>query len=131
MDRASVLTAQKINGGIDPDAEAAFTVVKVVAPGGLTQLQEYVDSARAIVARERTLGGLPAICGDVNGDFVVNVGDIVYLVTYLYKGGPPPMCPSNRGDCESSGVIDVGDIVYLNAFLYQGGPEPVCPGIWY
>lgn len=31
-------------------------------------------------------------CGDVNGDGVVNVGDIVYPVSYLYKGGPAPLC---------------------------------------
>ena len=31
--------------------------------------------------------------GDVNGDGIINVGDIVYLVSYLYKGGPEPNCP--------------------------------------
>ncbi|UCB52344.1 MAG: hypothetical protein JSV10_10245 [Candidatus Zixiibacteriota bacterium] len=31
-----------------------------------------------------------ALNGDVNCDGVVNIGDVVYTVNYLYKGGPPP-----------------------------------------
>jgi len=49
VDRAQVLTAQKINAGNDPNARVSFTVVEVVAPGGLEQLQAYVDTARAWV----------------------------------------------------------------------------------
>jgi hypothetical protein len=30
--------------------------------------------------------------GDCNCDEIVNVGDIVFLVSYLYKGGPEPSC---------------------------------------
>jgi hypothetical protein len=76
-------------------------------------------------------GGLPALCGDGNGDLVVDVGDVVSLVSYLYKGSAPPKCPVNRGDCNSDEIINIGDIVYLVSYLYRGGPTPVCPGIWY
>ncbi len=32
------------------------------------------------------------ICGDVNDDSGCNIGDAVYLASYLYSGGPePPM----------------------------------------
>jgi hypothetical protein len=31
-----------------------------------------------------------ALNGDVNCDGIVNIGDVVYTVNYLYKGGPPP-----------------------------------------
>ena len=34
----------------------------------------------------------PCPCGDVNADRIVNIGDVVYLISYLYKGGPPPQC---------------------------------------
>ncbi|UCB53445.1 MAG: dockerin type I repeat-containing protein [Candidatus Zixiibacteriota bacterium] len=131
VDRSWVFTAQKIDAGSDPGREARFTVILAVAPGGLSQLQEYIDTARAVVVREKTDGGLPAQCGDCNGDFVVNVGDIVSLVGYLFKAQSPPKCPINRGDCTSDGIINVADIVYLVGYLYRGGPAPVCPGIWY
>jgi hypothetical protein len=130
VDRSIVMTAHKIDAGTNANAKAEFTVVEVLAPDGLAQMQEYVDTARAVVARERTKG-LPAACGDVNGDYVVNVGDIVYLVTYLYKGGAAPLCPIARGDANNDGVINVGDVVYLVTFAYKNGPQPKCPGIWY
>jgi hypothetical protein len=129
VDRSIVFTAHKIPAGTDANAKAEFTIVEVLAPNGLAQMRALVDTARAIVARERPQ--FPAICGDVNEDGVVNVGDIVCLVTYLYKSGPRPSCPVARGDVNNDGVINVGDVVYLVTFLYKSGPEPNCPGIWY
>ncbi|MGB2979767.1 MAG: dockerin type I repeat-containing protein, partial [Candidatus Zixiibacteriota bacterium] len=107
VDRAWVFSARKIDAGMDPEAEAAYTLVTAIAPGGMPELQESIDTARAIVGRARAQQGLPAICGDVQGDYVVNVGDIVYLVTYLYKSGPAPLCPLARGDVNHDGVINV------------------------
>ncbi|MGB8657881.1 MAG: dockerin type I repeat-containing protein [Candidatus Zixiibacteriota bacterium] len=129
VDRSYVLTARKIGAGSDPNAGASFTVVMVVAPNGLSQLQQYVDSARAIVTRE-TYHGLPAICGDAIGDLVVNVGDVIFLVSYLFKNGPPPRCPINRADCNSDGVVDAGDIIALINYLFKHTYVLKCPGIW-
>jgi len=130
VDRTVVMTAKHIPAGTDPGAKAEFTIVEALAPTGLAELQSLVALGRDVVATERA-HGLPAACGDANGDYVVNVGDIVYLVTYLYKSGPAPLCPLARGDANKDGVINVGDVVYLVTFAYKGGPEPVCPGIWY
>ena len=63
--------------------------------------------------------------GDANGDGIVNVGDIVYLVSYLYRGGPVPD-PVWVGDCTCDQVVNVGDIVHLVSYLYRGGPPPGC-----
>ena len=65
-------------------------------------------------------------CGDPNGDGVVNVGDVCYLVTYLYKGGPEPVAPIERADASNDCLVDVADVVYLVAYLYQSGPPPEC-----
>jgi hypothetical protein len=130
IDRSLVFTARKIDAGSDSNASVSFTVVMVLAPQGLSQLQEYVDSARAIVTKESINGGLPAICGDVNGDFTINLGDVVYLITYLYKSGPAPKCPTLRADGNSSGVVELGDVVQLISYLYKSGALPLCPGIW-
>ncbi|MGB7060791.1 MAG: dockerin type I repeat-containing protein, partial [Candidatus Zixiibacteriota bacterium] len=123
VDRSVVLTAHKIVAGDDPNMEAGFTLVEVLAPTGVAEMQALVATARDIVAAER------AKCGDVQSDLVVNVGDVVYLVSYLYKGGPAPDCPQARGDVNTDGVINVGDVVYLVSYLYKGGPEPACPDL--
>ncbi len=64
--------------------------------------------------------------GDVNADGIIDVGDLVYLINYLYKGGPAPD-PLEVGDCNSDGVIDLGDVVYLINYLFKGGPAPGPP----
>lgn len=63
--------------------------------------------------------------GDANGDWIVDVGDVVYLINYLYKSGSTPD-PLPAGDANCDGNVDVGDVVYLINFLFKGGPPPSC-----
>jgi len=64
--------------------------------------------------------------GDANGDGVIDLGDVLHIVSYLYKGSPAPD-PYDAGDCNCDGTIDLGDLLYLVAYLYKGGPAPGCP----
>jgi hypothetical protein len=63
--------------------------------------------------------------GDCNDDGVVNVGDVVYLINYLYKGDPPPD-PYSEGDLNCDDIINVGDVVRLINYLYRNWPAPGC-----
>jgi hypothetical protein len=63
--------------------------------------------------------------GDANADGIVNIGDVVYLVSFLYKGGPAPV-PMSEGDVNCDGIVDVGDVVFLVNYLYRKGPVPRC-----
>jgi hypothetical protein len=131
VDRSIVLTAQKIDGGTDPDRTAFFTVAHAISSTGLSDLAAYMDSARAMTTR-MTQDLTLTLCGDVQHDGVVNVGDVVYLVSYLYKAGPEPVFPPDRGDVNHDGVINVGDVVYTVSYLYKGGPAPSCNELlWY
>lgn len=65
--------------------------------------------------------------GDVNGDGLVNIMDIVYLIDYLYRGGPAPMPYELAGDINCSRSVDLLDILYLIKYLYYSGPPPKCP----
>jgi hypothetical protein len=65
------------------------------------------------------------LCGDVNADAIVDVGDVVYLINYLFKNGPAPN-PVQSGDVNSDAVVDVGDVVYLINYLFKSGPAPSC-----
>jgi len=66
------------------------------------------------------------ICGDATGDYTINVGDPVYLICHIFKGGPPPFAVG-AGDANCDGVIDVGDAIYLINNIFKNGPEPCCP----
>jgi hypothetical protein len=63
--------------------------------------------------------------GDVNKDYVIDVGDIVYLMNYLFKSGSAP-APLELGDTNCDGKVDVGDIVVLINYLFKGGAAPSC-----
>jgi hypothetical protein len=70
-----------------------------------------------------TIKYVQSLCGDVTGDDVVDVGDVVYLINYLFKNGPAPD-PLQTGDVNLDAVVDVGDVVYLINYLFKGGPPP-------
>jgi len=63
--------------------------------------------------------------GDANGDGIIDLGDVLYVISYLYKGGPAPD-PFEAGDCDCDGIVDLGDVLYLISYLYKGGPAPGC-----
>jgi C1A family cysteine protease len=65
------------------------------------------------------------IRGDVNGDSKISVSDVVYIINYLFKGGPVPV-PQEAGDANCDGPINVSDVIYLINYLFKGGPEPGC-----
>ena len=104
---------------VEPAGETIFSPY-----GGGSIIPEFIDcgTADAIISY--------IICGNVNGDELVNILDIVYLINYKYKQGPAPD-PIESGDVNSldqpDGLINILDIVYLINYKYKDGPEPVCP----
>ena len=77
----------------------------------------YIDDVR--VGPKRSAW----IAGDVTGDLVVDVADVIFLVNYLYKFGPAPD-PPERGDVNQDSEVTLADIVYLVNYLYRGGDPP-------
>jgi photosystem II stability/assembly factor-like uncharacterized protein len=68
--------------------------------------------------------------GDANYDFKISVSDVVYLINYLFKGGPAPqvmMAGDANGDTPETCIpkVSVSDVVYLINYLFKGGPFPV------
>ena len=62
--------------------------------------------------------------GDANGDQLVDLGDVVYLTNYLFKGqsGPDPRDAADaNGDCD----LNLEDVVYLLNYLFKGGEPPL------
>jgi hypothetical protein len=65
----------------------------------------------------------PYIIGDANGDYGIDMADVVFIVNYLFIGGPAP-CPYHLGDTNCDGSIDISDIVCLVNYLFCGYPIP-------
>lgn len=67
---------------------------------------------------------LKVLRGDANGDGKWTVSDVVYLINYLFKGGPPPVPCLQVGDINCDSKVTVADVVYLINYLFKGGPPP-------
>ncbi len=65
--------------------------------------------------------------GNVNGDTSISVSDVVYLISYLFRGGPAPQY-YDCGDVNCDGQVSVSDVVYLISYLFKSGPAPCFPG---
>jgi hypothetical protein len=66
------------------------------------------------------------IVGDANGSGAIDIDDVVYLIAYIFQGGPAPVPEPEAGDANCSGAVDIDDVVYLIAYIFQGGPPPPC-----
>ncbi len=71
-----------------------------------------------------TPGDVAILTGDVNVDSVHTSSDIIYLVNYVFRGGPLPLPVEVAGDVNCNGVIASADIIYTVNFVFKGGPEP-------
>ena len=63
------------------------------------------------------------VSGDINFDGAVNVGDLTYLIDFLFAGGPPPSILV-AADLDGSCAVNVADVTYLVDYLFGGGPKP-------
>jgi len=65
-------------------------------------------------------------CGDVDGTGFVDIDDVVYLMNYIFQGGPAPVVPYG-GNVDCSRSTDIDDVVYLIEYLFQSGNYPCDP----
>jgi len=63
--------------------------------------------------------------GDANYDGVVNVGDCVFIVNWVFKGGPAPECMASA-DSNGDTVVNIGDAVHVIGYIFKGGNYPIC-----
>lgn len=63
------------------------------------------------------------ICGDADESGAVDIDDVVYLINYIFAGGPEPV-PYESGDTDCSGAVDIDDVVYLIGYIFSGGHAP-------
>jgi hypothetical protein len=62
--------------------------------------------------------------GDANGDGIVDISDVVYLLAYIFLGGQEPIPVIWSGDVDCSQIIDISDVVWLLMYIFGGGQAP-------
>ncbi|MDP3025233.1 MAG: dockerin type I repeat-containing protein [candidate division Zixibacteria bacterium] len=63
--------------------------------------------------------------GDVDKNGKFDVADIIYLVNYLFKGGPKPIEFVDQGDVDNNGNTNVADVIFMVNNRFKGGPFPI------
>jgi uncharacterized delta-60 repeat protein len=141
------VTGYSYGSGTDRD----FATIRYNANGDLAWVMRYngplnsVDDARAVAVDNSgnvyvtgysygigsdwdyaTIKYFQCLCGDANQDAIVDIGDIVYLINYVFYSGADPLSNSRCNDVNIDGVVDIGDIVYLINYVFYSGAEPNC-----
>jgi len=109
----------RIAAGSSPSGTSSIKLVGFTghSPGFSAPAFEYVPKDVSAVI------SLSMVCGDANADHSVNISDAVYLIAYIFSGGPPPN-PFLAGDSSCDNVVNISDAVYLIAYIFAGGSAP-------
>ncbi len=65
----------------------------------------------------------PYLCGDADGTAIITVSDAVYLINYIFAGGPAP-APLIAGDVDCNSIVTISDAVFLINYIFADGPAP-------
>jgi hypothetical protein len=65
--------------------------------------------------------GAGLVKGDANGDGLLDVSDVFYLINFLYAHGPLPYAPV---DVNSDTEVNAVDVFYMLNYLFAKGPAP-------
>jgi hypothetical protein len=68
-----------------------------------------------------TLNGYPYLAGDVDGNGLVLLGDIVYLVNIIFAGFSLPS-PAAAADVSGDCKVSLSDVIYLVNYFFKAGP---------
>ncbi len=67
--------------------------------------------------------GAVFMAGDADGNQTVTISDAVYIISYIFVGGPAPN-PLEAGDADCNAIVTISDAVYLLQYIFNGGPAP-------
>ena len=82
--------------------------------------------AHEALALGGTVGTVSFVRGDSDDSGEVNITDGIFILNFLFSGGPGPGC-IDSGDVDDNGAINITDGVFLLNFLFDGGPNPPAP----
>ncbi len=100
-----------------------------ITPGGNSFLSDEEGDLVPFRYHQGELMAYFGVRGDANGDSLAELGDVVFLIDYLYRHGRVPCIPESA-DANGSCEVELGDVIQLIEYLYRNGPAPK-PGCWH
>ena len=109
----------------------------LTGPDAGTVLDYHVEAFETdviSVPAEDTTCCIPPMRGNIDMDPAdqIDISDLVYIVDYMFTGGPAPPCWAEANvDCSDDGDgvegpedIDISDLVHLVDYMFNQGPPP-------
>jgi len=62
--------------------------------------------------------------GDANFSDFIDIDDVVFLIDYIFQGGPAPNPVEEAGDANADADVDIDDITFLLDYIFNAGPAP-------
>ncbi len=98
-----------------------------VAGGTLAGVKTAMDLGYKFMCNRNLVPGAQQCqtckCGDADNSGAWSISDAVYLINYIFAGGPAP-AQTCLGDADGSKAISISDAVYLINYIFAGGPAP-------
>ncbi|MBD3332782.1 T9SS type A sorting domain-containing protein [candidate division GN15 bacterium] len=121
-----------IGAGADPEFVPIDTTTFIVGTDSYSYEFVYTTGDTVVPVFQR--GGIligdacgVGLAGNVNassGD-ATDLPDVIYLVNYLFLGGPAPECYAEANvNGDALCAVDLPDVIHLVNFLFLGGPPP-------
>jgi PKD repeat protein len=65
--------------------------------------------------------------GDADASGSINITDAIFVLNFLFLGGPAPAC-AEAANANDGSALNITSGIYLLNWLFLGGPEPSSPG---
>lgn len=106
-------------------SDTSYTMVDSLALGNVYYWKvEAYDKFGGITPSDQVFSLFTLVPGDTNADGSLNIGDVVFLINYIFKEGAAPD-PLSVGDTNGDCTINIGDAVTLVNYIFREGPPPV------
>ena len=121
------LSASPMGGVVNPGSKDTIDVrfdatdcIRTTYMGVMTLISNAPANPTINIPITMTVG---AMRGDANNSGTINISDAVYLIAYIFSGGPAPI-PAEAGDADCNATCNISDVVYLIAYIFSGGAAP-------
>lgn len=146
-DASSYTDNTDVSGDGDPDDIVSIPrpksgpyLVRIFAEPGANPNDQYtltirINGNQLIIPeghQDAAVASLPAVfvwnsaatlCGDVNADSRFTASDVIYMVNFVFKGGPGPVVPGHA-DTNCDNASTSSDIIRLVNFVFKSGSPP-------